>query len=72
MDSNTTKKKSKKCAMCSKKVGLLGFTCRCGGVYCGVHRYEADHDCSFNFADNGMKILEKKLEFQKTDKSLII
>ncbi|OEL34234.1 hypothetical protein BAE44_0004747 [Dichanthelium oligosanthes] len=28
-----------RCASCRKKVGLLGFACRCGGTFCSVHRY---------------------------------
>lgn len=30
---------AKRCGQCKKKVGLTGFDCRCGHVFCGVHRY---------------------------------
>ncbi|EDL06856.1 zinc finger, AN1-type domain 6, isoform CRA_d, partial [Mus musculus] len=30
------KQKKNRCFMCRKKVGLTGFECRCGNVYCGV------------------------------------
>ena len=54
METNTngaSKIVKKRCLVCNKKVGLIGgFTCKCGGLFCGVHRSENDHDCSFNFA----------------------
>ncbi|CAO2585156.1 AN1-type zinc finger protein 6 [Lemmus lemmus] len=42
------KQKKNRCFMCRKKVGLLGFECRCGNVYCSVHRYSDVHSCSYN------------------------
>ncbi|KAE9547994.1 hypothetical protein FO519_008795 [Halicephalobus sp. NKZ332] len=44
-----TAKKSNRCLMCNKRVGLTGFTCRCGGLYCGEHRYDQAHDCTFDY-----------------------
>jgi len=38
-----------RCASCLKKVGLLGFPCRCGGTFCSLHRYAEKHDCDFDF-----------------------
>ncbi|XP_055133475.1 AN1-type zinc finger protein 6 isoform X3 [Symphalangus syndactylus] len=36
---------------------LQGFECRCGNVYCGVHRYSDVHNCSYNYkADAAEKI----------------
>jgi len=43
------KPKKNRCASCKKKVGLTGFTCRCGGMYCGLHRYSDKHDCNFDY-----------------------
>ncbi|KAL6661542.1 hypothetical protein ACP70R_000926 [Stipagrostis hirtigluma subsp. patula] len=40
---------SNRCASCRKKVGLLGFTCRCGGTYCSLHRYAEKHACDFDY-----------------------
>ncbi|XP_058912420.1 AN1-type zinc finger protein 6 isoform X2 [Kogia breviceps] len=51
------KQKKNRCFMCRKKVGLTGFECRCGSVYCGVHRYSDVHNCSYNYkADAAEKI----------------
>merc|ERR1719232_207314 len=33
---------------CKKKVGLTGFTCRCGGLFCSIHRYSDKHECKFD------------------------
>jgi predicted nucleic acid binding AN1-type Zn finger protein len=47
--SSAPSKKANRCQMCKKRVGLTGFTCRCGGLYCGEHRYDAAHDCDFDY-----------------------
>ncbi|XP_061102399.1 AN1-type zinc finger protein 6 [Conger conger] len=51
------KPKKNRCFMCRKKVGLTGFDCRCGSVFCGIHRYSDVHSCSFDYrADAAEKI----------------
>uniref|UniRef100_A0A8D0H6N8 AN1-type zinc finger protein 6 n=1 Tax=Sphenodon punctatus TaxID=8508 RepID=A0A8D0H6N8_SPHPU len=51
------KQKKNRCFMCRKKFGLTGFECRCGNVFCGVHRYSDVHSCSYNYkADAAEKI----------------
>ncbi|KAJ1372621.1 hypothetical protein KIN20_034815 [Parelaphostrongylus tenuis] len=49
VDTAATVKKANRCQMCKKRVGLTGFTCRCGGLYCGEHRYDQAHNCSFDY-----------------------
>ncbi|XP_055634101.1 AN1-type zinc finger protein 6 [Toxorhynchites rutilus septentrionalis] len=48
-----SKKKKNRCVICRKKVGLTGFECRCGGLFCAVHRYSDKHDCSFDYRELG-------------------
>jgi len=48
-----------KCFSCSKKVGLLGFKCRCEYVFCSAHRYSDKHDCSFDYKSAGKAALAK-------------
>jgi len=43
------KTKRNRCTTCSKKVGLTGFPCRCGGLYCSLHRYSDMHGCTFDY-----------------------
>jgi hypothetical protein len=38
-----------RCQSCRKKVGLTGFKCRCGHLFCGQHRYAEDHACTFDY-----------------------
>ncbi|XP_050296498.1 AN1-type zinc finger protein 6 isoform X2 [Anthonomus grandis grandis] len=53
------KKKKNRCATCRKKVGLTGFECRCGGLFCAVHRYSDKHDCSFNYREMGAQEIRR-------------
>jgi len=46
---NDGKKKKNRCQSCKKKLGLTGFTCRCGGLYCSIHRYSDKHVCGFDY-----------------------
>merc|ERR1712218_298293 len=48
-DGQSGKKKKNRCFSCKKKVGLTGFTCRCGGLFCSINRYSDKHDCSFDY-----------------------
>lgn len=47
------KKKKNRCVTCRKKVGLTGFECRCGGLFCAVHRYSDKHECTFDYREHG-------------------
>lgn len=49
------KKAKSRCGCCKAKVGLTGFTCKCGGLFCSAHRQPEDHVCSFDHktADRG-------------------
>ncbi|CAO2206834.1 unnamed protein product [Urochloa humidicola] len=54
------KAKPSRCASCNKKVGLLGFVCRCGGTFCSVHRYGDKHPCDFDFKAADREQIAKK------------
>lgn len=58
-DSDKDKKKKNRCAVCRKKVGLTGFQCRCGGLFCAIHRYSDKHDCSFNYREMGAQEIRR-------------
>ncbi|XP_051119015.1 zinc finger A20 and AN1 domain-containing stress-associated protein 1 [Andrographis paniculata] len=57
-----------RCGNCNKKVGVLGFQCRCGGTFCGVHRYAEKHDCTFDFKARGKESIAKTNPVVKADK----
>jgi len=52
-------KKRNRCYSCKKKVGLTGFECRCGGLFCGLHRYSDKHNCTFDYKTDGREQLAK-------------
>lgn len=53
------KKKKNRCQSCKKKVGLTGFTCRCGGLFCSIHRYSDKHTCDFDYKELGQEEIRK-------------
>ena len=48
------------CLQCGKKVGYLGFTCKCNNLFCAVHRHAEAHRCSYNFAQEGRERLTQE------------
>jgi len=58
-DGNGGKKKKNRCLKCNKKVGLTGFPCRCGGLFCSLHRYSDKHDCDFDYKELGAEEIRK-------------
>lgn len=53
------KKKKNRCQSCKKKVGLTGFECRCGGLFCSMHRYSDKHECDFDYKELGAEEIRK-------------
>lgn len=52
-------KDTSRCWVCNKKIGMLGFQCKCGYFFCSKHRYAEDHNCDFDFKARGREILAK-------------
>ncbi|XP_015081538.1 putative zinc finger A20 and AN1 domain-containing stress-associated protein 8 [Solanum pennellii] len=55
-----TMKIKQRCMTCKKKVGLLGFSCRCKGVFYSVHKYPEEHACTFDYKSSGRVTLAKE------------
>lgn len=36
-----------------------GFECRCGGLFCAVHRYSDKHDCKFDYKEMGAQEIRR-------------
>jgi hypothetical protein len=49
VESKLIQDKKDQCWKCQKKVGYLGFACKCGYVFCGVHRHFNEHNCDFDY-----------------------
>ncbi|BAF13444.1 zinc finger AN1 domain-containing stress-associated protein 14 [Oryza sativa Japonica Group] len=57
-----------RCATCRRKVGLTGFKCRCGGTFCGGHRYADEHGCGFDYKSSGRELIAKQNPVVVADK----
>ena len=45
---------------CSMFLSIFsGFTCRCGGLFCSIHRYSDKHECNFDYKELGAQEIRK-------------
>ncbi|XP_028779656.1 zinc finger A20 and AN1 domain-containing stress-associated protein 9-like [Neltuma alba] len=58
----------KRCKSCNKKVGLTGFRCRCGDLFCGKHRYPQEHSCAADYKRRGRRLIRKQNPLCSADK----
>ncbi|XP_074573194.1 zinc finger A20 and AN1 domain-containing stress-associated protein 4-like [Curcuma longa] len=59
---------SNRCDACRKRVGLTGFSCRCGDVFCATHRYSDKHDCRFDYRREAQEAIAKANPVVKAEK----
>lgn len=52
-------KKPNRCFQCHKKVNLMGFSCRCGHVFCTTHRYSEAHNCQYDYREEAQEEIRK-------------
>lgn len=57
-----------RCQSCLKRVGLSGFKCRCGNIYCSSHRHSDQHHCSFDYKAAARVAISKANPVVKADK----
>ncbi len=57
-----------RCATCRKRVGLTGFNCKCGNLFCAVHRYSDKHDCPFDYRTAARDAIAKANPVVKAEK----
>ncbi len=57
-----------RCNTCRKRVGLTGFKCRCGNLFCSSHRYSEQHDCLFDYRAAGRDAIAKANPVVKAEK----
>ena len=48
-----------RCWTCNRKIGLLGFQCKCDYYFCSEHRYSDRHECAFDYKAQGKQLLTK-------------
>ncbi|XP_073299979.1 zinc finger A20 and AN1 domain-containing stress-associated protein 8-like [Primulina huaijiensis] len=66
--SNSVKEGPSRCGACKKRVGLTGFNCRCGNVFCGLHRYSDKHECPFDYRTEAQDAIAKANPIIKAEK----
>ncbi|PHT28408.1 Zinc finger A20 and AN1 domain-containing stress-associated protein 8 [Capsicum baccatum] len=49
----------KKCTDCRKRVGLTGFSCKCGDLFCAVHHYSDKRNCPFDYRNAGQNAISQ-------------
>ncbi|XP_041028561.1 zinc finger A20 and AN1 domain-containing stress-associated protein 8-like [Juglans microcarpa x Juglans regia] len=57
-----------RCVTCRKRVGLTGFNCKCGNLFCAIHRYSDKHDCPFDYRSNARDAIAKANPVVKAEK----
>lgn len=57
-----------RCATCRKRVGLTGFNCRCGNLFCASHRYSDKHECPFDYRTAARDAIAKANPVVKAEK----
>ncbi|XP_031161508.1 AN1-type zinc finger protein 5a isoform X1 [Sander lucioperca] len=62
------KPKKNRCYMCRKRVGLTGFDCRCGNLFCGIHRYSDKHNCPYDYKAEAAAKIRKENPVVVADK----
>ncbi|OVA05731.1 zinc finger protein [Macleaya cordata] len=56
----TVQREINRCSGCRRKVGLTGFRCRCGDLFCPEHRYSDRHDCSYDYKAQGREAIARE------------
>lgn len=46
-------------ADCKKKIKLVHIKCKCDKVFCDKHRLPETHKCTYDYKNEGRKILKK-------------
>ncbi|KAJ4980168.1 hypothetical protein NE237_010948 [Protea cynaroides] len=57
---NTQRREVNRCSGCRRKVGLTGFRCRCGDLFCSDHRYSDRHVCSYDYKSAGREAIARE------------
>lgn len=54
-------KKRMRCGECNKRLNITNmYHCRCGGIFCGQHRYSEVHRCNYDYKTEGRKLIEQQ------------
>jgi len=61
---NSKKKKVKilRCFICLKKLIIMEFKCKCNNIFCHIHRYPEEHNCTYDHKEDGKRKLKNELD----------
>jgi len=57
-----------RCSTCRRRVGLTGFNCRCGNLFCSAHLYSDKHECPYDYRKAGQDAIAKANPVVKAEK----
>ncbi|KAK4585399.1 hypothetical protein RGQ29_022881 [Quercus rubra] len=57
-----------RCNFCKKRIGLMGFKCRCDLMFCSTHRYSDKHNCGFDYKGEAQDAIARANPVVKADK----
>lgn len=57
-----------RCTTCCKRVGLTGFKCKCGDLFCSIHRYADKHACTYDYRTAARDAIAKANPLVKAEK----
>lgn len=55
-------KAANRCAQCRKKLGVMGYTCRCEKAFCITHLAREAHTCTYDFATEERARLRQQID----------
>ncbi|CAK7330837.1 unnamed protein product [Dovyalis caffra] len=64
----SVRERPNRCNTCKKRIGLTGFSCRCGNLFCAIHRYSDRHICSYDYRTTGQDAIAKANPTVKAEK----
>jgi len=51
-----------RCEKCKKKLGVYKYKCKCEKIFCITHLHYEEHNCTYNYKQEGLELLKKQLE----------
>ncbi len=49
-----------RCEQCKKRLGVMEYKCKCGKLFCISHLHAEEHNCNFNYKEEGQALLRKQ------------
>lgn len=51
-----------RCAQCRKKLGIMGYKCRCEKDFCITHLAREEHTCTYDYATEERARLRQQID----------